>query len=517
MSGVVALLWLVGFSVEPLSPWLARADAAVLRVVAQLRTDVLTDVMLALHALGSEWPSRILRWGTVLALLGLRRFRHLLVFLGVMLVVTSVSSTMALLIGRPRPVGVEILGSWDGYSHPSAPVISLGLSLMGVLYTLVPAGRLRNRAKWLAGVPVVGLCAARLYLGVDYPSDIFVALVLGMAVPVVAFRVFAPNDIFPVAYRRGRTAHLDVGGRRGEAIVHALKQQLGLTVVEVTPFGLHASGGSTPLRLRVSRGEARPEVDFFGKLYAVSHLRSDRWYKLGRAIRYGRLEDESGFSTVRRLVEYEDYLLRVMRDAGLPVPEPYGFVEITPEREYLVVTEFFEGATEIDHAEVDEAVIDDALAVVRRMWDVGLAHRDLKPANVLVRDRRVLLIDVAFATVRPSPWRQAVDLANMMLTLALYSTPEKVYERALELFEPDEIAEALAASRSVTIPLQLRTRLRADGRDLFGAFRRLAPEVPPVSIQLWSLRRVGLLLAVVGAGVAAVALVALNLRTAGLL
>lgn len=517
MAGLLVMLWLVGFGIEPFSSWLDRADASALRALAELRSDGVTDVMRALHSLGSEWPSRILRWGTILALLGLRRFRHAVVFLGVILVVTSISNTIALTIGRPRPVGVEILAGWDGYSHPSRPVISLGLSLMGLLYTLVPGGKLRNRAKWLAGVPMVGLCASRLYLGVDYPTDVFAALVLGMAVPVVAFRLFTPNEIFPVTYRRGRSAHLDVAGTRGEAIVEALREQLGLRVVEVTPFRLEGSAGSTPLRLRVARSDGTPDVDFFGKLYAVNHVRSDRWYKLGRAIRYGRLEDESGFSSVRRLVEYEDYLLRVMRDAGLPVPEPYGFVDITPEREYLMVTEFFEGATEIDRAEVDDAVIDDGLAVVRRMWEVGLAHRDIKPSNVLVRDGRILLIDVAFATVRPSPWRQAVDLANMMLTLALYSTPERVYERALRLFEPEEVAEAFAASRSVTIPLQLRNSCRADGRDLLGAFRALAPERPPVAIQRWSLRRIGLTVGVLGAAAGAVGLIALNLRTAGLL
>ena len=39
----------------------------------------------------------------------------------------------------------------------------------------------------------------------------------------------------------------------------------------------------------------------FGKLYAMSHVRADRWYKLGRTILYGRLEDESSFQSVRRL------------------------------------------------------------------------------------------------------------------------------------------------------------------------------------------------------------------------
>ena len=65
--------------------------------------------------------------------------------------------------------------------------------------------------------------------------------------------------------------------------------------------------------------------------------------------------------------------------------------------------------------------------MVRRMWDAGLAHRDIKPANLMVRDGHLLVIDVAFAQVRPSPWREAVDLANMMLVLAVRTDAERVY------------------------------------------------------------------------------------------
>ena len=68
------------------------------------------------------------------------------------------------------------------------------------------------------------------------------------------------------------------------------------------------------------------------------------------------------------------------------MPEPYGFVEITPEREYLLVTEFFDGAVEIGEAEVDESIIDQGLLVVRRLWEAGIAHRDIKPANLMVLD-----------------------------------------------------------------------------------------------------------------------------------
>ena len=70
---------------------------------------------------------------------------------------------------------------------------------------------------------------------------------------------------------------------------------------------------------RVGRLDAAaPPVDgappryLFGKLYARTHLRSDRWYKLGRELLYGRLEDEKPFNTVRRLVQQEDYALRAV-------------------------------------------------------------------------------------------------------------------------------------------------------------------------------------------------------------
>ena len=87
------------------------------------------------------------------------------------------------------------------------------------------------------------------------------------------------------------------------------------------------------------------------------------------------------------------------------------------------MSEFFDGAVELGEAEVDDQVIDDGLRIIRKLWEAGLAHRDIKPANLLVRDGRLLLIDVAFIELRPTPWRQAVDLANMMLCLALRSQP----------------------------------------------------------------------------------------------
>ena len=220
-------------------------------------------------------------------------------------------------------------------------------TVVGMLYSLVPQGRLRQLGKLAIAGLVTALSISLVYLGVNSATDVLIGAIIGVTIPLVAFRLLAPNEVFPVAYRRGSSAHLDVGGRRGEAIHRALEDQLGIQVVEIKPFGLSGSAGSTPLRV-CAKGD--PNTYLFAKLYARSHLRADRWYKLGRTLLYGRLEDEKPFNTVRRLVQQEDYALRLLYGAGVRSPEPFGIVEITPEREYLITFEFFDDSKEIGEA-----------------------------------------------------------------------------------------------------------------------------------------------------------------------
>ncbi len=472
------------------------ADDAVVRWLAGLEAPGLVGVWRALAALSSWWVLNGMLVGLLAAMLVLRRWRHLIVFVILLQLLTLVvEAWIGPLAQRPRPFGVVIRTGWGGWALPSLQLAFFAAGMIVILYALVPEGRWRNTGKWIAAALVALTALGRVALGADAPTDVLVAAAIGVTLPLLAFRLFAPNEVFPVAYRQGRSAHLDVGGARGVAIRRGLEDQLGLLVEEVKPFGLAGSAGSTPLRIKV-KGD--PPRLLFGKLYAKGHLRADRWYKLGRELLYGRLEDEKPFNTVRRLVQQEDYALRLCRDAGLPSPAPYGYVELTPEREYLLVTEFFDGAVELGEAEVDDQIIDDGLGIIRRLWDVGLAHRDIKPANLLVRDGRVMLIDVAFIEARPSPWRQAVDLANMMLCLALRSSAERVYRRALRQFSVEEITEGFAAARGLALPSQLRRMLRAESRDLHAEFVRLLPTPPqPIRIQRWSIRRVGLLALVV--------------------
>ena len=463
-------------------------DNTVVRWMSDIDVPGINGVARGVSYAASWWVIEVTVWLLTVALIVFRRWRLLVIYLVVSQVAVFVHDRLYDLTTQPRPFGVALRGSWGGWSLPSIHMLSLAGLLVIALYTLVPEGQPRNRLKWVVAGVVTLVSLARLHLGADSLIGILIGVIIGVSCAVTSFRFFAPSEVFPVTYRRGRTAHLDVEGPRGEAIRRAVADQLGLTVSEIRPVGLSGSAGSTPLRLRVD-GASSPYL--FGKLYSLTHLRSDRWYKLGRELLYGRLEDEKPFHTVRRLVQQEDYALRVFREAGVPGPKSYGFVELTPEREYMLVTEFLDDAVELGVAEVDDALIDEALDLIRILWDAGLAHRDIKPANLMVRDGRILVIDVAFAELRPTPWRQAVDLANMMLCLSLRSSARQVYDRALRQFTIEEVSEAFAAARGLALPSQLRRALRADARDLHGEFLDLLPERPkPIKVQRWTSRRV---------------------------
>jgi tRNA A-37 threonylcarbamoyl transferase component Bud32/membrane-associated phospholipid phosphatase len=492
--------------------WWDRLDQRIIGWVVERRTEPLTNLALVFDALRNEWFIRILRWGTIGALIVFKRWRHLAVFIGSILVVQLTAIALANQLARARPDGIEILTDWSGFSQPSFPMVAVALTAIGMAHSLVVPGKGRTRALMAVGVLITLIALSRVYLGVDRLTDVLSGAVLGAVAALLAFRIWTPDGVFPVSYRRAKTAHLSIDENRKRSILGALRDQIGVDAVDLEPFGTDGSGGSTPLRVQLAGTDPRY---LFAKLYAQNHLRSDRWYKLGRRLLYGALEDEVPFRSVRKLAEREDYLQHLMVGAEVPCPSPLGVVEITPGRQYLTVAEFVPGAKEISEAEVDSRVVHAGLRAIRAMWDNGLAHRDIKPANVLVRDGEVFIIDVAFGEVRPTPWRQAVDLANMMLTLSLRHPAAAVHEAALEYFTEAEIAEACAATRGVTMPGELRAHLKAADRDLLAAHRALALDRKPIRIQRWTRRRIGALAGSAALAVAGIWLVVQNIALIG--
>lgn len=169
---------------EEQSPSLLGADAAVLRLVARLRTPWLNGVAMDLTALGS--PILVALFTVALsAILLVKRDRRG----ATILVITSfasalVTSVMKRLLERPRPEIVPRLVEVTGLSYPSGhSLASAAVYLTAAFVVARHVSLVRDRFAGVVftAVLVLTIGASRVYLGVHYPSDVLGGILLGTA------------------------------------------------------------------------------------------------------------------------------------------------------------------------------------------------------------------------------------------------------------------------------------------------------------------------------------------------
>ena len=227
MALAVALIGLVALLATVRGVWLAAAvyDNRVVAELAEQRRAWLTAVMRPLGYLATSPALQILWLINIAVMAFYRRWRHMLVWLVSSLLVNNLAGVGAEIVQRPRPLAVEILGPWHGFSMPSLPVAVTACFLVSTLYALVPAGRPRQIGKLVVACVLFLTVLSRVYLAQELVTDAIVGLVIGVTIPLCGFRLFCPNEVFPVTYKRGRTAHLDVTGARHDAIVQSARQR----------------------------------------------------------------------------------------------------------------------------------------------------------------------------------------------------------------------------------------------------------------------------------------------------
>src|SRR5215211_2475753 len=120
-------------------------DDTIVRWVADLHLPGLDAVSSGFGALGSGAAISAQLWALLLALVILRRLRHLVVVLVAWTVQGVIIQYMlGPLLRRPRPFGVELRSDWQAWALPSEQIAAFVVVLLGVLYALVPEGRWRQ-------------------------------------------------------------------------------------------------------------------------------------------------------------------------------------------------------------------------------------------------------------------------------------------------------------------------------------------------------------------------------------
>src|SRR4029434_7001810 len=101
------------------------ADDQVVRWLSGLRSGWRTNALQVVAFPASWLASHILAWCIVVPLLVFKRIRHLVVYVVALAVTSQVAIVLSIVLKRPRPLGVVIDGSWNGYALPSIPVAML--------------------------------------------------------------------------------------------------------------------------------------------------------------------------------------------------------------------------------------------------------------------------------------------------------------------------------------------------------------------------------------------------------
>ena len=211
----------IGLAIVP-----SNAQSPMLRWFQDLRTPTLVDVAKFLDGLTDPLTVWIIRVVILVVAAWFARWRHLFTLLALYVVVDFLDTILA--VQRPAPEGVTVLSNNSATAFPSLPVAALAVTLFGAAMVLAPSGRPRRLARTGAFALVGLVVLARLLLAADYPIDAVYSLFLGWITVGFAFAFFVPEDVFPVSYARGgKAAHLDLGGARGEAIIAAVRDQLG--------------------------------------------------------------------------------------------------------------------------------------------------------------------------------------------------------------------------------------------------------------------------------------------------
>ena len=212
-----AVIWVWVFLEDGPAIVITEWDLAVMAPIVDNRQAWLTPTMQWLTSFGTHFLNPIIGWSTLVAALWFRRVRHALLLIAALLITNGTVNLVAARILRPRPLGVEIIGDWEGFAQPSRPIAVLAAAMVAATLTLVPAAR-RRPAQVVTVLVVAIMGFAQIYTGVTHPSDVFAGASVGVAFCLVLYRILAPEAVFPISYDGRKTAHLDVEGARGDAI-----------------------------------------------------------------------------------------------------------------------------------------------------------------------------------------------------------------------------------------------------------------------------------------------------------
>ena len=375
----------------------------------------------------------------LVAALRYRRFRVLATVAGGFAAAAALMAGIAYLAGPggPAPAGLR-QGSWLAGAGFPDPAVLAGLAAVAV--AAAPwLSRPWRRASW-ATLLLIG--AARLVTGGLLPLQLVLALAAGVTVGAGLLVAFGVPD-----------------RRMGPAGVAAALRAGGVPVRQVSG-PLRAAKGSRPFEATTGDGNG-----LFVKVFGSDQRDADLLYRAWRGIRLRGVGDTRPAASLFKAVEHEALLGVMAERAGVAVPH-VGQVIRAGDGSVLLTMDLVAG-TSLDQVPADR--ITDQLA--RTLWrEVGqlhqarIAHRSLHGSNIMIgQDGSAVLVDFSFAELAATSRQRAIDVAELLTSLAGRIGPDRAVATAAATIGAGGVAAAVPLLQPLA--LSAGTRHAIKGQD----------------------------------------------------
>jgi uncharacterized protein (TIRG00374 family) len=306
-----------------------------------------------------------------------------------------------------------------------------------------------RRAAWIA---LTLAALLRLITGTVLPMELVLAFATGAVVAGGLLMAFGAPD------RR-------IGGAE---VARALSAS-GLPVASAVPADIVGRGA----RLFVATtGDGHR---LFVKVLGQDERDADLLYRAYRFIRLRRLGDARPAASLRQAVEHQALVGLMAEQGGVRVPR-VDRVAGAGDGSALLAMELIDGRAldQIPADEITDELLEQVWTDVGRLHRAGIAHRSLRTANLMVdRQGRPWIVDFSFSELAATDRQIAVDVAELLASLAVAVGPARAIDSASAAIGPDDLGPAVRLLQPLALSMTTR-RAVAGQDDLLGRTRAAA-------------------------------------------
>jgi len=370
-----------------------------------------------------------------------RRFRLLASLAGGAAAAIAVLIVITHFAGGERPRALTASASgWPWLLGPSTASPALAAATAGVVIGAPWLSRSWRRTAWVTLWLAV---AGQLVTGLSSPMEAVLALAAGITVGAGVLVVFGEPD-----------------RRIGPDAIAAALGSAGLPVSHVEPAGVEAKG-SRPFVATAADG-----TQLFVKVLGADNRDADLLYRAYRWLRLRDLGDTRPAASLIQAVEHQALAAVMAERAGVAVPAVRQVVT-TKDGSALLAMDRVDGCS-LDRAPphlLTDALLRALWREVDRLRRARIAHRSLQAGNIVVdRAGRPWLTDFSFSELAATERQMALDVAELLASLATLVGAARAVAGAAAVMTPDDVAGAVPLLQPLALSAGTRHAVaRQDG------------------------------------------------------